>query len=56
MAPILKEGTYFIINKKATNSAFDLSVQDMKSIIGYNRNRGSNQMVRPTPTLLHHDR
>ena len=56
MSPILKDGTYFIINKKS-NTAFDLSVQDQRSIIGYCRNGGANQKVRSTTaTPLHYDR
>jgi len=49
MSPILKDGTYFIINKKS-NTAFDLSVQDQRAIIGYCRNGGANQKVRSTAT------
>ena len=55
MSPILKDGIYFIINKKS-GTALDLSVQDQRSIIGYCRNGGANQKVRSTATPLHYDR
>ena len=36
--------TYFIINKKS-NTAFDLSGKDQKSIIGFGFHGGDNQKV-----------
>jgi len=49
--PPLKEGIYVIVNKKS-KTAFDLSGQDKKSIIGFTKHGRENQQVRELNRLL----
>ena len=49
MSPTLKSGTYVIVNKKS-GTAFDLSGQDKRSIIGFTKHGRENQKVRTKAT------